>query len=315
MDKRRIDQSDIEIAPLVLGGNVFGWTADEKTSFAIIDAFVDAGGTMIDTADVYSFWVEGHAGGESESVIGRWLKASGKRGQVQIGTKAGFLGGLSPDAIRSACDASLQRLQSDYIDVYYEHKDDEGVPLADSLGAFEELRLAGKIREIGLSQFEPARLREAVATAEANGFRKPCVLQTWYNLLERAKLEGPLLDAAADSGLSVMPFYALANGFLTGKYRNREDLAKSVRGVRNIDYLEGKGPRILAVLDDIAGETGAALGTVALAWTLAQPHIVGALASATSVAQLNDSLAALAFDLTAGQIERLNAASEEAVAA
>ena len=315
MDKRRLGQSELEITPLVLGGNVFGWTADEKTSFEILDAFVDAGGTMIDTADVYSFWADGHQGGESETVIGRWLAASGKRDRVQIATKAGFLGGLSPEAIQKACEDSLRRLQTDRIDLYYQHKDDEGVPLADSLGAFDELRGAGKIAEIGLSQYTPDRVREAVATSDANGCRRPCVLQTWYNLLERAKLEGPLLDACRDSGMAVMPFYALANGFLTGKYRSRDDLSKSVRGVRNIEYLEGKGPRILSALDEVAAETGAGLGTVALAWTLAQPGIGGVLASATSRAQLDESLAALTLALTDDQLERLDAASGDTVPA
>jgi aryl-alcohol dehydrogenase-like predicted oxidoreductase len=309
VEKRKLGSNELEITPLVLGGNVLGWTADEAASFAILDAFVDAGGTMIDTADVYSFWAPGHAGGESESVIGQWLKRSGKRAQVQIATKVGFIAGLAPDVVRSACEASLRRLGTDYIDLYYEHKDDEAVPLADSLGAFEALRKEGKIREVGLSQFEPARLTEAVTVAKDNGFRRPCVLQTWYNLLERQKLEGPLLDSALSAGVSVMPFYALANGYLTGKYRNRDDLAKSVRGMRNVDYLEGKGPRVLAALDEVAAETGAALGTVALAWTIAQPGIVAALASATSVDQLQDSLAALTLELTGDQVQRLDEAS------
>lgn len=309
--KRKLGTSDLAITPLVLGGNVFGWTADEATSFAILDAFVDAGGTMIDTADVYSFWVPGHQGGESETVIGNWLKRSGKRDQVRIGTKVGFIAGLAPDVIRTACEASLQRLQTDYIDVYYEHKDDEKVPLAESLGTFEALRREGKIRDIGLSQFEPARVGEAMEVAIANGIRPPCVLQTWYNLLERQKLEGPLLDATVETGMSVMPFYALANGYLTGKYRNKDDLQKSVRGLRNIEYLEGKGPRILAALDDIARETGAALGTIALAWTMAQPGIGGVLASATNVEQLKDSIAALSLELSPDQIARLDEASAE----
>ena len=311
ISKRKLGASDLAITPLVLGGNVFGWTADEATSFKILDAFVDAGGTMIDTADVYSFWVPGHQGGESEAVIGNWLKRSGKRDRVQIGTKVGFIAGLAPDVVRAACEASLQRLQTDYIDVYYEHKDDEKVPLAESLGTFEALRREGKIREIGLSQFEPERVTEAVETATAHDIRRPCVLQTWYNLLERQKLEGPLLDATIDAGLSVMPFYALANGYLTGKYRNKDDLQKSVRGLRNIEYLEGNGPCILAALDEVAVETGAALGTIALAWTMAQPGIGGVLASATSIEQLKDSVAALSLELSADQIARLDEASAE----
>ena len=309
MEQRQLGKSGLSIAPLVLGGNVFGWTADEKTSFAILDAFVDAGGTMIDTADVYSFWVPGHQGGESETVIGKWLKASGKRDKVQIATKVGFIAGLAPDIVKAACDASLDRLGIDCIDLYYQHKDDESVPLADSLGAFDALRRAGKIKEIGLSQFGPERLLEAIAISDSQGFTRPCALQTWYNLVARDKLEGPLLDAAVASGMSILPFYALANGFLTGKYRSSDDLSKSVRGLRNVEYLEGKGQAVLAVLDKISAETGAALGTIAIAWLIAQPGVAGALASSTSLDQVRESIAAMTLELTPGQIERLNAAS------
>ena len=309
MNKRRIGHSDLEIAPLALGGNVFGWTADEGASFAVLDAFVDAGGTMIDTADVYSAWVPGHAGGESETVIGKWLKRSGKRDQVVIATKVGFLAGLAPETIGPACDASLQRLGIDCIDLYYQHKDDESVPLADSLGAFEELRKNGKIREIGLSQFTAGRLEEAMQVAEKQGFHRPCALQTWYNMVERAKLKGPLGDAAQAHGLGILSFYSLANGFLSGKYRSKDDLGKSVRGLRNAEYLEGRGMRVLAALDEVAAETKAALATVALAWTMAQPGITAPIASATSVDQARELVAALTLELTPDQIERLDAAS------
>jgi aryl-alcohol dehydrogenase-like predicted oxidoreductase len=235
MEKRRIGNSDLEIAPLALGGNVFGWTANEDTSFAVLDAFVDAGGSMIDTADVYSAWVPGHKGGESETVIGQWLKRSGKRDQVVIATKVGFMAGLAPETIGPACDASLQRLGIETIDLYYQHKDDEAVPLADSLGAFDELKKNGKIRAIGLSQFSAERVDEAMQVAEKQGLERPCALQTWYNLVERDKLEGPLRDAALRHGLGILPFYSHANGFLTGKYRSRDDLGKSVRGMRNAE--------------------------------------------------------------------------------
>lgn len=309
--KRQIGSSGLEVAPLVLGGNVFGWTADEGTSFAILDAFVDSGGTMIDTADVYSAWVPGHKGGESETVIGRWLKRDPtKRDRVQIATKVGFFEGLAPDKVASACEASLERLGIETIDLYYQHKDDETVPLADSLGAMNALVKAGKIRAVGLSQFTAGRLDQAVQVAEAEGFERPCALQTWYNLLERQKLEGPLRDAATKHGLGILPFYGLANGFLTGKYRSREDLEKSVRGLRNIEYLEGKGPRVLAALDEVAAETGDALATVALAWTMARPGIAAVLASATSVRQLEELTAAMHLTLTQEQIERLDAASD-----
>ena len=309
MHKRRIGDSALEVAPLALGGNVFGWTADEPTSLALLDAFVDAGGTMIDTADVYSAWVPGHKGGESETVIGRWLKRSGKRDQVVIATKVGFMAGLSPATIVPACDASLARLGVETIDLYYQHRDDETVPLTDSLGVFDELRRNGKIRAIGLSNFTAPRVGEALALSAREGFARPAALQNWYNLLEREKFEGPLRDVALGQGLAVFPYYGLANGFLTGKYRSRDDLAKSPRGLRNIEYLEGRGARVLAALDEVAAETGAALATVTLAWTMAQPGITAPIASATSVEQLSELIASLSLELTQGQIERLNEAS------
>ena len=309
MQKRRIGQSELEVAPLALGGNVFGWTADEAASFAVLDAFVDAGGTMIDTADVYSAWAPGHSGGESETVIGRWLKRSGKRDQVVIATKVGFMAGLAPATIAPACDASLARLGVETIDLYYQHKDDETVPLADSLGVFDELKRSGKIRAIGLSNFTAPRVEEALALSSSRGFDRPAALQNWYNLVEREKFEGPLRDVALREGLAVFPYYSLANGFLTGKYRSTDDLTKSPRGLRNIEYLEGRGARVLAALDEIAAESGAAPATVALAWTMAQPGITAPIASATSVDQARELIAALTLKLTPDQIERLSATS------
>jgi len=309
MQKRRIGQSELEVAPLALGGNVFGWTADEAASFAVLDAFVDAGGTMIDTADVYSAWAPGHSGGESETVIGRWLKRSGKRDQVVIATKVGFMAGLAPATIAPACDASLARLGVETIDLYYQHKDDETVPLADSLGVFDELKRSGKIRAIGLSNFTAPRVEEALALSSSRGFDRPAALQNWYNLVEREKFEGPLRDVALREGLAVFPYYSLANGFLTGKYRSKDDLTKSPRGLRNIEYLEGRGARVLAALDEIAAESGAAPATVALAWTMAQPGITAPIASATSVDQARELIAALTLKLTPDQIERLSATS------
>ena len=307
---RPLGDSGISIAPLALGGNVFGWTADEAASFVVLDSFVAAGGSMIDTADVYSAWAPGNSGGESETMIGRWLaRDRSKRDKVVIATKVGFFEGLAPDRITVACDASLQRLGIDTIDLYYHHKDDPAVPLADSLGAMDDLVKAGKIRAIGLSQYSAERLDEAMRTAKAEGLTAPCCLQTWYNMLEREKLEGPLADAAAAHGLGVLPFYSLANGFLTGKYRSKEDLDKSPRGLRNIEYLEGRGQRVLEALDTVAAETGGALATIALAWTMAQPGITAAIASATSLAQLAELTAALDLTLTPDQIARLDAAS------
>ena len=310
VEKRPLGQSGIQVAPLALGGNVFGWTADEATSFDILDAFVSEGGNMVDSADVYSAWVPGHQGGESETVIGNWLKRDpAKRDRVVIATKVGFFEGLAPDKIAAACDASLQRLGIETIDLYYHHKDDPNVPLAESLGAMDALVKAGKVRAIGLSQYSAERLDEAMRTAEANGLTRPCALQTWYNLVERPKLEGDLRDTALAHGMGIVPFYGLANGFLTGKYRSKEDLEKSVRGLRNVEYLEGRGMRVLEALDRVAAETGAALATIALAWTNAQPGITSTLASATSVDQLMQLTAAMHLRLTPEQLELLDQAS------
>ena len=312
VEKRKVGESSLEIATLALGGNVFGWTADEATSFAILDAFVDAGGTMIDTADVYSAWVPGNQGGESETVIGRWLQRDpSKRDKVVIATKVGFMAGLKPETIAPACEASLKRLGIDAIDLYYQHKDDGTVPLADSLGAFDALVTAGKIREIGLSQFTAPRLQEAMETAAEAGLHKPCCLQTWYNMVEREKLEGDLRDVALAHGLGIFPFYSLANGYLAGKYRSKDDLEKSPRGLRNVQYLEGRGPRVLDALDALSAETGQAPATISLAWTMAQPGITAALASATSLEQLSQLTAAMTLKLSADQIGRLNQASAE----
>jgi len=309
--KRPVGSSGLEVAPIALGGNVFDWTADEAASFAVLDKFVDAGGTMIDTADVYSAWAPGHQGGESEALIGRWLKRDpAKRDKVVIATKVGFMAGLKPDTIAPTCEASLARLGIHRIDLYYQHKDDEGVPLADSLGAFDELRRAGKVRAIGLSNFTAPRVEEALAVSIEHGFDQPAALQNWYNLVEREKFEGELQLVALNRGLSVFSYYSLANGFLTGKYRSKDDLTKSPRGLRNIEYLEGeRGRKVLAALEAVSAETGEAMATVALAWLKAQPGITAPIASATSAKQAEELVAALRLDLTPGQIEQLSEAS------
>ena len=310
VEKRPLGQSGIEVATLALGGNVFGWTADEATSFDILDTFVAEGGNMVDSADVYSAWVPGHQGGESETVIGNWLKRDpAKRDRVVIATKVGFFDGLAPEKIAAACDASLRRLGIETIDLYYHHKDDPNVPLAESLCAMDALVRAGKVRAIGLSQYSAERLDEAMQTAEANGLMRPCALQTWYNMVERPKLEGELRDTALAHGMGIVPFYGLANGFLTGKYRTKDDLEKSVRGLRNVEYLEGRGMRVLEALDRVAAETGAALATIALAWTIAQPGVTSTLASATSVDQVKQSIAAMHLRLTPEQRALLDEAS------
>jgi len=308
---RRIGSSDLEVAPIALGGNVFDWTADEAASFAVLDAFVDAGGTMIDTADVYSAWVPGHKGGESEALIGRWLKRDpAKRSKVVIATKVGYSAGLKPDTIAPSCDASLARLGIDRIDLYYQHKDDPSVPLAESLGVFDELRRSGKIDAIGLSNFTPDRVEEALSVSLDHGFDQPTALQNWYNMVEREKFEGPLQDVALNRGLSFFPYYSLANGFLTGKYRSGADLGKSPRGSRSAEYLESdRGRKVLDALDDVAAQTGAAVATVALAWTKAQPGVTAPIASATRARQADELVAALTLDLSPGQIEQLNQAS------
>ena len=308
---RPVGSSGLEVAPVALGGNVFDWTADDAASFAVLDAFVDAGGTMIDTADVYSAWVPGHKGGESEALIGHWLRRDpAKRDRIVIATKVGYSAGLKPDTIAAACDASLARLGIDRIDLYYQQKDDEGVPLADSLGAFDELRRAGKIDAIGLSNFSPERVEEALRVSIDHGFDQPVALQNWYNMVEREKFEGPLQDVALNRGLSFFPYYSLANGFLTGKYRSGADLGKSPRGGRSAEYLESdRGQRVLAALDDVAAQTNAAIATVALAWTKAQPGVTAPIASATSATQAQELVAALTLELSPGQIEQLSAAS------
>lgn len=310
MTKRMMGSSGIEVAKLALGGNVFGWTADEATSFAILDAFVDAGGTMIDTADGYSAWVPGNKGGESETIIGKWLKQPGKRNRVVIATKVGFMAGLAPDTIASACDASLARLGIETIDLYYQHKDDEKVPLADSLGAIDALVKAGKVRAIGLSNFTAPRIEEALNVAHHAGLTVPSAYQGWYNMLERQKFEETIAAVVLGQGLAMFPFYGLANGFLTGKYRSQTDLGKSVRGLRNVEYFEGKGPKILAALDEVSRESGASLAAIALAWTMVQPGITAPIASATSLAQVEEQVAALTLTLTPGQIELLDRVSE-----
>ena len=319
MHTRMIGSSGIAVAPLALGGNVFGWTADERTSFRLLDAFVDAGGSVIDTADVYSAWAPGHVGGESETVIGRWLRQSGKRDRVVIASKVGFLDGqivdgeyvaaLDPKVVAAACDASLGRLGVDTIDLYYQHRDNPKVPLADSLGAFDALVRAGKIRAIGLSNFDAPRIAEALAVARREGLALPSAYQGWFNLLERAKYEDEIADVVTAEGLAMFSFYSLANGYLAGKYRTEADLAKSVRGGRNRDYLAGKGPRVLAALDAIAAETGAPLAAIALAWTRDRPGVAAPIASATSLAQLAEQLPALTLALSPAHTALLDQAS------
>ena len=307
---RRLGATDLHIAPLVLGGNVFGWTADEATSFAVLDAFVSGGGTMIDTADVYSAWVPGHKGGESESVIGAWLTRSGKRDRVQIATKVGMLPGaggekLAPARIATACDASLGRLGIDTIDLYYAHQDDDAVRQEDTLAAFGKLIDAGKIRALGCSNFHAARLKSANDAARAHSLPHYHVLQPEYNLVSRHKFEGQLQDYCVEHNIGALPYYGLASGYLTGKYRSTADFGKSIRGGRMQAFMDGSGPSVLAALDEVAAETGASLAQIALAWLMAQPGVTAPIASATSVVQVEELLGAMELTLTTGQLDRL----------
>jgi aryl-alcohol dehydrogenase-like predicted oxidoreductase len=307
MTERALGKSGLLIRPFVLGGNVFGMTADQKASFAILDRFVERGGGMIDTADVYSAWVPGHKGGESETMMGQWLKASGARDKVLVATKVGMMpGGLKPDRIREAVQGSLDRLGVDVIDLYFAHKDDPDVPLGEVLGAFAELVDAGTVRAIGASNYSAERLGEALRTADELGLPRFTVVQPELNLLDRAQYEGRLQTLCIDEGLGVITYFSLASGYLSGKYRSADDLGKSPRGARAKAYLEGKGPAMLAAMDRIAGETGATLSQIALAWVAAQPGVTAPIASATSVGQLDEILGSEALTLTAEQLAALN---------
>lgn len=308
---RQLPGTDIATPPLVLGGNVFGWTADRDTSFALLDRFADAGGTLIDTADVYSAWVAGHRGGESETLIGEWLKASGKR--IGIATKVGMLPGdggekLAPARIAAACDASLKRLGVDTIDLYYAHQDDDSVPQAAVLAAFQKLIDAGKVRQIAASNFSAARFKSALDIAAQEGLPHYRALQPEYNLIRRHRFEGELQDLCVTRNVGALPYYGLASGFLTGKYRGEADLGKSVRGGRMGELLAGKGAAVLAEMDAVADESGATHAQIALAWLAAQPGVTAPIASATTIAQLDELIAGWTLQLTPDQVERLTAA-------
>jgi aryl-alcohol dehydrogenase-like predicted oxidoreductase len=314
MTKRTLGQSGFEIAPLVLGGNVFGWTADEATSFRLLDAFVDAGFNLVDTADVYSRWVPGNQGGESETIIGNWLQQGGKRGKVFIASKVGMeLGpdqkGLSKRYILSAVDESLRRLRTDYIDLYQSHSDDSATPLEETLDAYDRLIKQGKIRAIGASNYSAARLREALRVSKENGLPRYETLQPLYNLHDRAPYEAELEPLCVEEGLGVIPYFSLASGFLTGKYRSEADASKGARGPLVKKYLDERGLRILQALDEVAREYKSTPAKVALGWLIARPSITAPIASATNLSQIEDLLAATKLQLNQAAIERLNVAS------
>ena len=312
--RHRIADSDLEVFPLALGGNVFGWTADEATTFDVLDAFVAGGGDFIDTADGYSAWVPGNTGGDSERIIGRWLAARGNRDDVVIASKVSThpdFKGLSARNIAAAADASLERLGTDHIDLYYAHFDDDSVPLEETIGALDALVRAGKVREIAISNYSPERIDEWFAVTAANGFRRAVALQPHYNLVER-EFEGALRERADREGLAVFPYFGLARGFLAGKYRSGGDASAagaSPRAGAAAAYLDERGVRVLATLDAIAAEHGVDVAAVALAWLRLQPTVVAPISSARTVEQLPALLASATLELTGEQVELLSAAS------
>lgn len=313
MHLRPLGRSPLAIAPLVFGGNVFGWSADEKRSFALLDAFVDAGFNLVDTADVYPAWVPGNRGGESETIIGRWLKASGKRDKVLIATKVAKWAeqpGLSPANIQQAVEGSLKRLQIDCIDLYQAHEDDASVPLADTLGAFGRLIEQGKVRAIGASNYTADRFAEALKMSADHGLPRYESLQPEYNLLRRTGYERELEPLIQREQVGVISYYALASGFLTGKYRSEADLAKSrARGAGVRKYLDARGLNILDALDRVAASHQATPAQIALAWLIARPGLTAPIASATSVEQLHELLDAVKLTLAPDEVALLDKAS------
>jgi aryl-alcohol dehydrogenase-like predicted oxidoreductase len=314
MEKRKLGGSGIEIPPLMFGGNVFGWTADEATSFRLLDALMDAGFNAIDTADVYSVWARGHQGGESEIVIGNWLKRRGRRDDVIIATKVGAVmgsgeKGLSRGWIMKEVDASLKRLGIDTIDLYQAHRDDPDTPQEETAQAFADLVKQGKVRALGASNFSAARLKSALEISRRNGLPRYESLQPHFNLVERSVYEAELEPLCLAEGLGVINYYALAAGFLTGKYRSEADLSKSPRGGGVKKYLNERGLGVLKALDEVAARHKATQAQVALAWLIARPSVTAPIASATSLEQLQDILKSVQLKLTAQDIESLNEAS------
>ncbi|MDK1384014.1 aldo/keto reductase [Sinorhizobium sp. 8-89] len=312
MEKRRLGRSGLSIAPLVFGGNVFGWTADEKTSFALLDAFFEAGFNAVDTADVYSSWAPGNKGGESETIIGKWLKQSAHaRDEAVIVTKVGSeLGpdrkGLSRRWIMQAVEDSLRRLQTDHIDLYLSHWPDPETPYEETLAAYDMLLAEGKVRAIGASNLDAAQLRDALDVSATKGLPRYDVLQPEYNLYDRASYDGPLRDLSIAEDIGVITYFSLARGFLSGKYRSHKDLEGSARGGGVEKYLDGRGMRILGVLDEIAEETGAKQTEIALAWIIAREGVTAPIASATNLDQLASLVKSAELKLSEEAIGKLN---------
>jgi aryl-alcohol dehydrogenase-like predicted oxidoreductase len=314
MEKRALGNSSLSTLPLVLGGNVFGWTADEATSFRVLDAFVAAGFTMIDTADVYSRWVPGHAGGESETVIGKWMKLRGNRDKVQIATKVGMemapdRKGLSRDWILRAVEDSLARLQTDHIDLYQSHTDDDKTTVEETLSAYDLLVRQGKVRWIGASNFGAPRLKESLEVSRRKGYPFYRTLQPLYNLSDRDPYEAELEGLCASEGLGVITYFSLASGFLTGKYRSEKEIVGKARAGEVMKHFTPRGQRILKALDAAAARHGVKQGQIALAWLIARPSVTAPIASATSLAQLAELIRSTEISLDRDTIETLNQAS------
>jgi aryl-alcohol dehydrogenase-like predicted oxidoreductase len=314
METRKLGNSELSVPPLCFGGNIFGWTVDEPTSFQLLDALVDSGFNFVDTADVYSRWAEGNSGGESETIIGNWMKSRGNRDKMIIATKVGMeMGpekkGLSKAYIQQAIEDSLRRLQTDTIDLYQSHKDDEQTPLEETLEAYGELISAGKVRAIGASNYTGARLVEALNVSEDKGLPSYVCLQPHYNLADRAGYESDLEPVVLEHGIGVIPYFSLASGFLTGKYRSEEDLSKSARGQGVKKYLNDRGFGILTALDEVATQHNSTPARVAIAWLIARPSITAPIASATNIGQLGDLVEATKLKLDASDVEKLNTAS------
>jgi aryl-alcohol dehydrogenase-like predicted oxidoreductase len=320
MEKRKLGRSGLSIAPIMFGGNVFGWSADEKTSFALLDAFVDAGFDAIDTADVYSRWADGHVGGESEIIIGKWMKARGSRSRVVIATKLGSdMGdgrkGLKKDYVPRAVEASLKRLQTDYIDLYQTHYDDPDTSPEETLEALADLIRAGKVRAIGASNYTPERLAHSLKASAASNIPRYETLQPPYNLYDREKFERGYQTLCVEEGIGVIPYYSLGAGFLTGKYRSEQDLAKSAaRGGKVKNYLNARGFRILKALDETSARHRATPAQISLAWLLTRPAVAAPIASATSVTQLQEILKSTQVKLAADDIRQLDDASSDPTA-
>jgi len=314
MQRRKLGGTGFEVAPLAFGGNVFGWTVDERKSFELLDAFVDSGLNAVDTADVYSTWAPGNKGGESETIIGKWLKQSGKRSKVIVATKVGMeMGpdrkGLSRAYILKSAEDSLRRLQTDYIDLYQSHTDDTSTPLDETLEAYSQLIREGKVRAIGASNYTAERLSEALKVSEQRNYPRYESLQPHYNLYDREDYERTLEPTCLQHGLGVIPYFSLASGFLTGKYRSEKDLSRSPRGQSVKKFLTERGTRILRALDQAAEQHNSTPGKIALAWLIARPSITAPIASATSVDQLRDLADATRLELDQASIEMLNEAS------